>query len=46
MTRYRKSTGEWCFTLDAFRALDYGRVCQTLGLRPSKPHKPAKGRRR
>ena len=42
MTRYRQSTREWCFTFDAFRALDYGKVCQQLGLRPSKPNKPAR----
>lgn len=46
MTRHRRSTNEWCFTLDAFRALDYGKVCQSLGLRPSKPGKPARKRRR
>lgn len=33
-------------TLDrvAFRAADFGQLCQALGLRPSKPHEDARGR--
>ena len=42
---YRKSSREWVFTLDAFKALDYGKVCQTLNLRPSKPYKPQRRQR-
>ena len=41
MTRYRRSTREWCFTLDAFARLDFGRLCADLGLRPSRPRDPA-----
>lgn len=42
MTRFRRSTNEWCFTFEAFCALDYGKVCHQLGLRPSKPNKAAR----
>lgn len=42
MTRFRRSTSEWCFTLDAFRALDWAKVCHQLGLRPSQPNKGAR----
>jgi hypothetical protein len=44
MIRFRQSTHEWCMSFDAFRAMDYGKVCAQLGLRPSKPSKP-KGKR-
>jgi hypothetical protein len=47
MNRYRKSTREWCMDFATFKAADYGKLCQSLGLRPSKPHRPARkhGRR-
>lgn len=41
MTRYRQSTREWCFDFHTFSKLDFGKVCAQLGLRPSKPNRPA-----
>lgn len=44
MIRQRRSTGEWVMDFATFRAMDFGKLCASLGLRPSKPHK-SRGRR-
>lgn len=45
MVRQRPSSGEWCLSLADFRRLDFGQVCQYLGLRPSQPYSRADGTR-
>lgn len=38
----RRSTGEWCMPLAVFCQLDYGQLCQRLGLSPSSPYLAAR----
>lgn len=44
--RQRPSSGELVMSWEAFRAADYGQLCQYLGLRPSQPDRDAQGKRR
>lgn len=43
--RQRRSTGELVVDARTFADLDFGQLCQRLGLRPSQPHVRADGSR-
>lgn len=38
-----RADGAVCMSLEVFQALDFGKVCAQLGLRPSEPYTRANG---